>query len=154
MSNVVAPYLPILVVEDNDDHVFILRRAFNKARIADQVQVAGTGEDAIAYLGGTGRYSDCHQYPLPSMVLLDLKLPGISGFEVLKWIRQHPGLKLMRVAMLTSSDLPQEIRHAYELGANMFLTKPVDLGKLVEMMKVLHALWVLHSSGTAGGSYA
>ena len=136
---------PILLVEDSEDHVFLLRHAFKTAGIIDPVQVARTGEDAIAYLAGTDRYSDWHQCLLPSMVLLDLKLPGISGFEVLKWIRQHPGLKLMRVAMLTSSDMPQEIQHAYELGANTFLTKPVDLDKLVEMIKVLHAHWVKHA---------
>lgn len=135
---------PIVVVEDNEDHVFLLRHAFQKAGILDPVQVAATGEDAIAYLAGTGRYSDWKEFPLPSMVLLDLKLPGIGGFEVLTWIRQHPGLKTLRVAMLTSSDLAQEIKHAYELGANMFLTKPVDLDRLVEMMKVLHAHWVQH----------
>jgi CheY-like chemotaxis protein len=138
-------HLPILVVEDSDDQVFILQLGFKKAEILDQVQVASTGEEAIAYLAGTGRYSDWDQYPLPSMVLLDLKLPGISGFEVLKWIRQQPSLKTLRVAMLTSSDMPQEIQHAYELGVNTFLTKPVDLDKLVEMIKVLHAHWVKHA---------
>jgi CheY-like chemotaxis protein len=135
----------ILVVEDNDDHVFLLRHAFEKAGISNPVKVAGNGEDAIAYLAGTGRYSERKGFPLPSMVLMDLKLPGISGFDVLKWIRQQPGLKTLRVAMLTSSDLTQEINQAYELGANMFLTKPVDLDKLVEMMKVLHAHWLKHA---------
>jgi CheY-like chemotaxis protein len=136
---------PILVVEDNEDHVFLLRHAFQTAGITDPVQVASTGEEAIDYLAGTGKYSDWKQFLLPSFVLLDLKLPGIGGFDVLKWIRAEPGLKYLRVAMLTSSDLDQEIRQAYELGANSFLTKPVDLNKLVEMMKVLHTHWVLHA---------
>jgi CheY-like chemotaxis protein len=136
---------PILIVEDNEDHLLLLRHALNKAGIVDPVRAVPTGEDAIAYLEGTGRFSDWHTFPLPSLVLLDLKLPGISGFDVLKWIRQHPGLKKLRVAMLTSSDLAQEVNLAYELGANMFLTKPVDLDRLVEMMKVLHAHWVQHA---------
>jgi DNA-binding response OmpR family regulator len=75
-------------------------------------------------------------------VLLDLKLPGLSGFDVLKWIRQHPGLKALRVAMLTPSDLENEIKQAYELGANAFLTKPMDLDRLVEMVKTLRVPWL------------
>jgi CheY-like chemotaxis protein len=132
----------ILVVEDNDDHVFLLKHAFQKAEVTNPLQVASTGEDAIAYLAGTGKYSDWQQFPLPSIVLLDLKLPGLTGFDVLKWIRQHPSLKALRVAMLTSSDLSQEIKMAYELGANAFLTKPVDLDRLVEMVKMLRVHWL------------
>ena len=117
---------PILVVEDSDDHVLLLRLAFEKAGILNPVQVVSSGEDAVAYLAGTVRYSDWKEFPLPSMVLLDLKLPGLDGLDVLRWIRQQPGLKGLRVAMLTSSDLDQEINAAYEIGVNVFLTKPVD----------------------------
>src|SRR5579859_1052448 len=131
-----------LVVEDNEDHVFLLKRAFQKAEVTNPLQVASTGEDAVAYLEGTGKYSDWQQFPLPAIVLLDLKLPGLSGFDVLKWIRQHASLKALRVAMLTSSDLDQEIKLAYELGANAYLTKPVDLDRLVEMVKMLRTHWL------------
>ena len=133
---------PILVVEDSDDHVLLLRLAFEKAGILNPVQVVSSGEDAVAYLAGTVRYSDWKEFPLPSMVLLDLKLPGLDGLDVLRWIRQQPGLKGLRVAMLTSSDLGQEINTAYEIGVNVFLTKPVDLEKLVEMLKVFRAHWL------------
>ena len=133
---------PILVVEDSDDHVLLLRLAFEKAGILNPVQVVSSGEDAVAYLAGTVRYSDWKEFPLPSMVLLDLKLPGLDGLDVLRWIRQQPGLKGLRVAMLTSSDLGQEINTAYEIGVNVFLTKPVDLERLVEMLKVFRALWL------------
>jgi CheY-like chemotaxis protein len=132
----------ILLVEDSDDHVLLLRHAFQKAGILNPVRVVSTGEDAIAYLGGIGRYSDWKEFPLPLVVLLDLKLPGLDGFGVLRWIRQQPGLKALRVAMLTSSDLGQEINTAYEAGVNVFLTKPVELDKLVEMMKVFRAHWL------------
>ena len=135
----------VLIVEDNEDDVFMLHHAFQKAGVINPVQVESTGQGAIAYLSGIEPYSDWNKFPLPAIVLLDLKLPGISGFDVLKFIRQHPGLKALRVAMLTSSELDQEIKMAYELGANAFLTKPVDLNKLVEMMKVLHAHWVQHA---------
>ena len=132
----------ILVVEDDEDHAFLLKHAFKKGEVINPLHVATTGEDAIAYLDGTGPYSDWNQFPLPALVLLDLKLPGCSGLDVLKWIRQHPSLKALRVVMLTSSDLGQEIKLAYELGANAFLTKPVDLGRLVEMVKILRVHWL------------
>ena len=137
----------ILVVEDSEDHVLLLQYAFGKAGITNPVKVAGTAEDAIAYLAGTGAYLDWNRHPLPAIVLLDIKLPGLSGFDVLKWIRQHPGLKALRVVMLTSSDLGQEIKMAHELGANAFFTKPVDLDRLVEMLKTLRAHWLEFSQG-------
>ena len=133
---------PILVVEDSEDQVFLLRHAFKNVGIINPVQVVSCGEDAIDYLSGAGRYSDWKEFPLPSMVLLDLNLPGLNGLDVLRWIRQQPGLRALRVAMLTSSDLSQEINAAYEAGANVFLTKPMDLGKLIEMMRAFRAHWL------------
>jgi CheY-like chemotaxis protein len=135
------PRKTVLVVEDSED-VFLLRHAFKRAKITNPLHISGTGEDAIAYLAGTAPYGDWHKFPMASIVLLDLKLPGLSGFDVLGWIRQHPGMKGLPVIMLTTSDLKQEINKAYELGANAFLTKPVDLDKLIEMMKVFKAHWL------------
>jgi CheY-like chemotaxis protein len=132
----------ILLVEDNEDHVFLLQHAFQKAEVTNPLHVATTGEDAIAYLAGTEPYSDWNKFPVPALVLLDLKLPGCDGFHVLKWIRQHPGLKALRVAMLTSSDLDHEIKMAYELWANAFLTKPVDLDRLVQLVKIIRVHWL------------
>jgi CheY-like chemotaxis protein len=133
---------PILLVEDSEDNVFLVRHALRKAGVTARLEVVSSGEQAIEYLGGTNGYSDWNQFPLPSIVLLDLKMPGMSGFDVLKWIRERPGLKPLRVAMLTSSDLPSEIKMAHELGANIFLTKPVELQRLVEIMKTLNEHWL------------
>ena len=133
---------PILLVEDSEDNVFLVRHAMQKAGITARLEVATSGEQAIEYLRGTNGYSDWHQFPLPSIVLLDLKMPGMSGFDVLKWIRQHPGLKALRVAMLTSSESPSEIKTAHDLGANIFLTKPVELQRLIEIMKTLNEHWL------------
>jgi CheY-like chemotaxis protein len=133
---------PILLVEDSEDNVFLVRRAMHKAGITARLEVATTGEQAIEYLRGTNGYSDWQQFPLPSIVLLDLKMPGMSGFDVLKWVRQQPGLKALRVAMLTSSDLPTEIKMAHDLGANIFLTKPVQLERLVQIMKTVDEHWL------------
>lgn len=132
----------ILLVEDCEDNIFLVRHAMRKAGITTPLEVVLSGEQAIEYLSGTGKYSDWKQFPLPVIVLLDLKMPGMSGFDVLKWIRQQTGLKALRVAMLTSSDMPEEIKLAHDLGANIFLTKPVQLERLVEIMKTLHAHWL------------
>jgi DNA-binding response OmpR family regulator len=132
----------ILIVEDSEDHVFLLQLAFKKADITNPVRVAPSGAEAIAYLGGTGKYSNWSDFPLPAIVLLDLKMPGIDGFGVLRWVRAQPGLKCLRVIMLTSSDLVQEVTTAYELGAQSFLTKPVDLDKLVAMMRAFKTYWL------------
>src|SRR5689334_16998727 len=104
--------IPILLVEDSEDNVFLVQRAMQKAGITTPLEVATSGEQAIEYLDGTGRYSNWSQFPLPVIVLLDLKMPGMGGFDVLKWIRQRPGLRALRVAMLTSSDMPEEIKLA------------------------------------------
>ena len=132
----------ILIVEDSEDHVFLLRLAVKKAEISNPVTVATSGEEAIAYLGGTGKFSNWSEFPLPSIVLLDLKMPGIDGFGVLRWVRAQPGLKYLRVVMLTSSDLGQEVALARELGAQSFLTKPVELDKLVVMMRAFRNYWL------------
>src|SRR5215472_17065033 len=124
---------PILLVEDSEDNIFLVRHAMRKAGVNTPLEVVTSGEQAIEYLDGTNGYTDWQRFPLPAIVLLDLKMPGISGFEVLKWIRQHPGLKALRVAMLTSSDMPEEIKKAHDLGANVFITKPVQLERLIEI---------------------
>ena len=132
----------ILIVEDSEDHVFLLQLAFKRAQITNPIQEARSGEEAIAYLAGTGTFSDWARFPLPAIVLLDLKMPGIDGFGVLRWIREQPGLKNLRVVMLTSSDLDQEVSLAHELGAKSFLNKPVDLDRLVEMMRAFKTYWL------------
>jgi len=140
---------PILLVEDSEDNIFLIRHAMQKAGVTARLEVATSGEQAIEYLKGTQRYSDWVQFPLPSIVLLDLKMPGMSGFDVLKWIREQPGLKALRVAMLTSSDMPSEIKTAHELGANIFLTKPVELELLVEILKTLNEHWLKQAKSPA-----
>jgi CheY-like chemotaxis protein len=140
---------PILLVEDSEDNVFLVRHAMHKAGLTARLEVATCGEQAIEYLRGTNGFSNWHQFPLPSIVLLDLKMPGMNGFDVLKWIRQQPGLKALRVAMLTSSDMPSEIKMAHDLGANIFLTKPVQLERLVQIMKTLNDHWLQQAQSPA-----
>jgi CheY-like chemotaxis protein len=131
-----------LLVEDADTDAILIRRAFAKSNIINPLQVVTNGIDAIAYLKGEGLYANRAEYPLPQLVLLDLKLPGIDGFQVLRWIRQQPSLKALRVVVLTSSDRIQDVNLAYQLGANSFLVKPVDFERFVEISQALKGYWL------------
>jgi len=134
----------ILVAEDNEVDVLLLRRAFAKAQLLNPLQVVHDGEEAIAYLSGKGKYADRAEYPLPDLVLLDLKMPHKNGLEVLEWIRERPSLSGLRVVMLTSSDQARDVNTAYQLGANSFLVKPVDFGHFVQISQAVkgNRLWL------------
>ena len=139
----VARIYSILLAEDDDNDVFFLERAFKQAQIANPLFRAKDGEDAVAYLRGDGAYTDRDRYPLPHLVLLDLKMPRKNGFEVIQWVRQQPGLKRLPLVVLTSSKEDPDINRAYEMGANTYLVKPVKFEGLVEMMKALNLYWLI-----------
>jgi two-component system response regulator len=134
----------ILEVEDDPNDVFLLQHAMKKMGVANPIQVATDGQQAIEYLQGAGKFADREQFPLPSIVLLDLKLPYVMGLDVLKWIRQQPGTPVT-VIMLTASGEEADIRAAYSLGANAFLTKPSEANKLEKMVKAIKDFWLTHN---------
>src|SRR4051794_26679926 len=113
----------ILLAEDREDDILLIRKAFARAYIHNPLQVVRDGEEALAYLQGQGRYGNRDEYPLPELLLLDLKMPRMNGFEVIKWIRQQPGLSALRIVVLTSSDSIRDVNTAYRLGANSFMVK-------------------------------
>jgi CheY-like chemotaxis protein len=131
-----------LLVEDAETDAILIRRAFVKGNIVNPLQVVTSGDQAIAYLQGEGVFANRAEYPVPDLVLLDLKLPGIDGFQVLRWIRQQPEFKALRVVVLTSSDRIQDVNLAYQLGANSFLVKPVDFERFVEISQALKGYWL------------
>ena len=131
-----------MLAEDQEDEVMLLRRAFAKARFLNPLHVVSNGEEAIAYLKGEGKYANREEYPMPSLLLLDLKMPRKDGFEVLQWIRQQPSLNDLRVVVLTSSDQIRDINRAYQMGANSFLVKPVDFAHFVEVTQALKGYWI------------
>lgn len=136
-----APFT-VLLVEDDPDDVFFIRNAFERAGIADAPRVARDGEEASAYLLGQGAFSDRRLNPAPSLVLLDLKLPRLSGLEFLAWrARQEARLRSIPVVVLTSSQSPEDLAKAYELGANSYLVKPLESAAQLEMVKTLHRYW-------------
>lgn len=142
----------ILQVEDDPNDVFLLQHAMNGAGVANPIQVATDGQQAIDYLKGAGKFANREKFPLPCLVLLDLKLPYVMGLEVLKWIRQQPGPALV-VVMLTASAEEDDIATAYRLGANAFLTKPSKASKLVEMAKAIKDFWLTQNT-LPQGSYS
>jgi CheY-like chemotaxis protein len=136
--------LNILLVEDEPNDIFLIERAFRKCDCQHALHCVGDGEQAIAYLDGAREFADRKKYPLPSMMLLDLKLPRRSGLEVLAWLRARPdSLKRLPVIVLTSSKQTSDINRAYELGANSYLVKPVAFDGLMDLVKALNAYWLL-----------
>jgi CheY-like chemotaxis protein len=132
----------ILQVEDEKNDVFFLRHAFGKAGIANHLALATDGAIAIEFLAGTGAFADREKYPFPCIVLLDLKLPRVSGFEVLRWIRRQPAFKALVVIVFTSSTSESDVREAYDLGANSVVLKPGDVPEQIAMAQQLKGWWL------------
>jgi CheY-like chemotaxis protein len=133
----------ILVVEDNSDHFRLIEETFRRGRVVNPLTWVSTTAQAIACLNGDGPYSDRERYPLPCLILLDLKLPGESGFAVLEWVRKHPTLGNLPVVVLTVSDHDKDIDRAYQLGANSYLVKPFDIAEFQALVKSINSYWVL-----------
>jgi CheY-like chemotaxis protein len=131
----------VLLVEDNADDVLLIQRAFRKANLPSVVQVVTHGEAAVDYLAGAGDYGDRLRYPLPVLVLLDLKLPRKSGLEVLTWRRQQAEVRRLPMVVLTSSREVSDLHAAYDLGANSYLVKPVGFDALLDMLKAVDHYW-------------
>ena len=132
----------ILLVEDDQYDRLLLQRAFRKAGISNPLQFITDGEAAVQYLAGDDPYADRDRYPLPTIVLLDLKLPRKSGFEVLQWLRQQPELRHLLVVVLTSSKENTDINRAYQLGANSYLVKPPTFDGLQDLIEVFDKYWM------------
>lgn len=135
----------ILLVEDNPKDVFLVQRALRKAQVATPLHVVKDGDAAVQYLLGEAPYSDRTTYPLPVVVLLDLKLPRRSGAEVLLWIRQQTQLKRLPVVVLTSSREHVDINRVYDLGANAYIVKPPNFDQLVDILKTLNLHWIAYN---------
>jgi CheY-like chemotaxis protein len=135
----------ILLVEDDPNDVLLIKRAFEKAGVANPLSVVSSGEEAISYLRGEGKYADRREYPLPVIILLDLKMPRMNGFEFLEWLRAEPEFRRLIVVVLTSSGEAPDINRAYDMGANSYLVKPVQMDDLIRIVKELHLYWLVLS---------
>lgn len=132
----------ILLVEDDENDVFLMERAFGKTSVPVQVQVVRDGRDALRYLHGEGEYADRKRHPFPCLTLLDLNLPYMHGMEVLKQIREERSLRKLVVVVLTSSVADADIEQAYELGANSYLSKPNGLEGFQELAELIGQYWL------------
>ncbi|HUK48620.1 MAG TPA: response regulator [Terriglobales bacterium] len=134
---------PVLLVEDDPSDFRLIQRAFNKLPNGFEILRLTNGDDAVAYLSGDDPYENRAAHPMPSLVLLDLKLPRRSGFEVLQWLRRQPaGLCRMPVVVLTSSRHTADINRAYDLGANSYLVKPETGGQLDNLASEFRSYWL------------
>ncbi len=134
---------PILLVEDNADDEALTVRAFRKNNIANEIDVARDGAEALDYLFATGAYAHRVAAPLPPLVLLDLKLPKLDGIEVLRRIRADERTRLMPVVVLTSSKEDRDVLSSYELGASSYVRKPVNFTEFVEAVRTLGLYWLV-----------
>ena len=133
----------ILLVEDNEDHALLIQRALRENRVVNDIHLATTGEQALDYLLRRGQFAAPHAAPRPGLILLDIRLPGIDGIEVLRQIKQDPQLKLIPVVMLTTSAEESDVVASYTSGVNSYIRKPVEFARFVETVKHLQMYWLL-----------
>jgi CheY-like chemotaxis protein len=145
------PSAPILLIEDNADDALLTRRALEKFRLLNPFHRVESGEQAIAWLERSGGRTGGERVVPPALILLDLRLPRISGLDVLAWIRRQPVLARCPVVVLTGSREAPDVQRAYELGANSYLTKPVRLQQFLELVGTLDLAWELVPSAALAG---
>lgn len=132
----------ILHVDDDSNDLVLFQHACKKAVVDCDLQAVTDGDEAIAYLQGEDKFADRERYPMPDLMLLDLKMPRLSGFEVLSWVRHEEKCCALPVVVLSSSNHEADIKKAYSLGANSYLVKPVAFDALVATVKMIHQYWL------------
>lgn len=142
----------VMLAEDDENDAILIQRAFLKLQIKNPFYRVKNGDDAIAYLEGTGVYEDRKRFPPPFLLLLDLKLPNRSGFEVLDWIRRHPNFKRLPVVILTASNQLDDINRAYEKNANSYLIKPPRFEDMKELIRKIGEYWLTANARPQIGS--
>lgn len=134
----------VLLVEDDLNDIFLVKRAFRTARIPNPLQVVTDGEEAISYLQGVGKYADRAAHPLPKLIVMDIKMPRRTGFEVLEWVkRDGRPLRRIPIVIVSSSSQVSDINRAYELGANAYMIKPMDYRAVEHLFESITNYWGL-----------
>ena len=141
-KNLAAELPTILLVEDEPSDAALLCGGFEKANVLNPVVHLKDGDAALGYLAGAGVYRDRHKFPLPALILLDLKLPGMTGLQLLQWMRVQPDVRRIPVVVLTSDEDPKTIDSAYDLGANSYLVKPGDPARIAMMVEAIQRYWI------------
>jgi CheY-like chemotaxis protein len=133
---------PVLCAEDEESDGFILRRAFAKENAPNPLVIVKDGREALDYLSGAPPYQDRREHPLPALLLLDLKMPRLNGFDVLSWLGTRPDLATLPVVVLSSSLAEADMLQARRLGAKEFIVKPTDLAEYSKVVRGVHARWL------------
>lgn len=137
------PIFPtILLVEDTPSDAILIRRAFEKTNVLNPIVWTKNGQEALGYLSGLGQYGDRIRYPLPALILLDLDLPEMSGFELLQWKRTQPNIRRIPVVVLTIDSASSTVNAAYDLGANSYLVKPGKPDEIMRVVKIIQEYWL------------
>src|SRR5947208_180937 len=131
----------VLLVEDDLNDIFLVKRAFKMAQLETPLQVVTDGWEATHYLSGQGKYADRDTHPLPKLIVMDIKMPRMTGFEVLEWIKHDGFLRRIPVIIVSSSDRAQDIDRAYELGANAYMVKPVSFQAVERLFETITHYW-------------
>ena len=131
----------VLIAEDNPDDAILIRRAIAKSGVRAQLRIVPDGEQVLLYLEGRGEYSNRVVNPLPTLIILDLKMPRKSGFEVLEWLKDHPEYSVVPIIVMSASGLERDVRKAYQLGARTFFVKPGTFDELVKTMGCVQDYW-------------
>jgi CheY-like chemotaxis protein len=140
----------VLMVEDDENDVLLIQRAFKKHLLQCPVHVARDGHEAIEYLTGKAKFGDRTKFPFPDAVITDLKMPKMSGFELLAWIHDHQEFRTIPTIVLSSSKQENDVARAYELGANTYMVKPSDFDTLAEMVKLIRDYWTMSTKPQPG----
>jgi CheY-like chemotaxis protein len=133
----------VLLVEDDLNDIFLVKRAFKIAHLTNPLQVVTDGEEAMHYLSGHGKYADRDAHPLPKLIVMDIKMPRMTGFDVLEWIKHDGTLRRIPVIIVSSSDRPEDIDRGYELGANAYMVKPVNFLGVEHLFESITHYWGL-----------
>ena len=138
------PNFTLLLVEDDLNDIFLVKRAFKMAQVSNPLQIVTDGQEAISYLKGEGKYADRATYPMPRLMVMDIKMPRMSGFDVLEWVKGDDSpLRRIPIVIVSASDNPSEINRAYELGANAYMVKPVDFRAVEHLFNAITNYWGL-----------
>jgi CheY-like chemotaxis protein len=132
----------VLLAEDNEDDVVLFKRAFKQAGITNPLRIVRDGDEVIRYLKGDGEFGDRTKHPFPALLLLDLNMPRINGFQVLHWVRSESNTRDLHIIVLTTSDDIGAVKRAYDIGANSFITKSLDTGEFVGQLRELKEHWL------------
>lgn len=143
-GSVILPYLKndfvILIAEDNADDLALVTQALSEIPMVN-LQITRDGVDVIRYLQGAGEFADRSQYPMPDLLMLDLKMPELGGMEVLRWLKDHSECRLIAKIILSGSNVEKDVEEAYQLGVNAFFTKPGSFHELQELMRLVVGYW-------------